>query len=211
MTRRQPAAGRPEAGHIPGIRRNCGYRHGSVPAHRAELTGADGRIAAPRAKMPHRPPAPFLRSQTEYGLNARRGSRHSAKSMLHGRAMRTARVEWETMRVMKKFLAGLWPAAAVFARPPPWPTSRGPGRWRFQEAATPIMRADHWFERYTLWFIVPITLFVLVLAGLVHHPLPRERQPGALAHQPQHADRGRLDRRRRWSSCCSSPFRPSSC
>lgn len=36
-----------------------------------------------------------------------------------------------------------------------------------QEAATPIMHEIRWFEQYTLWFIVPVTLFVLVLLILV--------------------------------------------
>jgi cytochrome c oxidase subunit 2 len=40
-----------------------------------------------------------------------------------------------------------------------------PWQWRFQEAATPIMEQIEWFERYTLWFIVPITLLVLFLLG----------------------------------------------
>ena len=35
--------------------------------------------------------------------------------------------------------------------------------WRFQEPATPIMNQIEWFERYTLWFIIPITLLVLAL------------------------------------------------
>lgn len=34
---------------------------------------------------------------------------------------------------------------------------------RFQPAATAIMEEIEWFEAYTLWFIVPITLLVLVL------------------------------------------------
>jgi cytochrome c oxidase subunit 2 len=69
----------------------------------------------------------------------------------------------ETMKAMKKFLASAGAAAvsfvssAVFAQQPePWQT-------RFQPAATDIMRQTTWFEQYTLWFIVPITLLVLVL------------------------------------------------
>lgn len=48
------------------------------------------------------------------------------------------------------------PVAAFAAQPTPW-------QWRFQEPATDIMREIAWFERYTLWFIVPISLFVLGL------------------------------------------------
>ncbi|MGF0537007.1 cytochrome c oxidase subunit II [Agrobacterium sp. ES01] len=36
-----------------------------------------------------------------------------------------------------------------------------------QQAATPIMHQIRWFEEYTLWFIVPITLFVLLLLIVV--------------------------------------------
>ncbi|WP_099865191.1 cytochrome c oxidase subunit II [Pararhizobium haloflavum] len=45
---------------------------------------------------------------------------------------------------------------ALAAQPLDW-------QWRFQPAATAIMEEITWFEAYTLWFIVPITLFVLAL------------------------------------------------
>jgi cytochrome c oxidase subunit 2 len=58
-------------------------------------------------------------------------------------------------------LAGL--AGAVFsahaadaAQPEPW-------QMGLQPAATEMMAGLVWFEQYTLWFIVPITLFVLAL------------------------------------------------
>ena len=50
----------------------------------------------------------------------------------------------------------LAPAAAQAAQPTPW-------QMRFQPAATGIMEQITWFEEYTLWFIVPITLLVLAL------------------------------------------------
>jgi cytochrome c oxidase subunit II len=37
----------------------------------------------------------------------------------------------------------------------------------FQPAATAIAEQIHWFNAYTLWFIIPITLFVLVLLIIV--------------------------------------------
>lgn len=37
---------------------------------------------------------------------------------------------------------------------------------RFQEPATAIMEQIAWFEAYTLWFIVPITLLVLILLAV---------------------------------------------
>ena len=64
---------------------------------------------------------------------------------------------------MKRFLASVTAAAALLpavqagaAQPTPWQT-------RFQPAATDIMAQTTWFEIYTLWFIVPITLLVMVL------------------------------------------------
>ena len=47
-------------------------------------------------------------------------------------------------------------SSAFAAQPVDW-------QMRFQPAATGIMEEIAWFERYTLWFIVPITLFVLAL------------------------------------------------
>ncbi|MDP3897972.1 MAG: cytochrome c oxidase subunit II, partial [Mesorhizobium sp.] len=44
------------------------------------------------------------------------------------------------------------------AQPTPWQT-------RFQPAATAIMEQTTWFEIYTLWFIVPITVLVMLLLG----------------------------------------------
>lgn len=66
--------------------------------------------------------------------------------------------------MIKKALAALTPAvislltagAAFAAQPKPWQTD-------LQPAASPVMEEIRWFEEYTLWFIVPITLLVLVL------------------------------------------------
>jgi cytochrome c oxidase subunit 2 len=66
------------------------------------------------------------------------------------------------IRAMRKLLAGVGASAVFFAgaahadQPRPWETT-------FQQPATDIMRQIAWFEHYTLWFIVPITLLVLVL------------------------------------------------
>jgi len=63
---------------------------------------------------------------------------------------------------MRKLLAGVGASAVFFAgvahadQPRPWETT-------FQAPATDIMRQITWFQDYTLWFIVPITLLVLVL------------------------------------------------
>ncbi len=61
-------------------------------------------------------------------------------------------------------LAGI--ATLLFAsgsyadQPKPWQVD-------LQQAASPVMSDIRWFEHYTLWFIVPITLFVLLLLIVV--------------------------------------------
>ncbi|MBK5564867.1 cytochrome c oxidase subunit II [Ensifer sp. 2YAB10] len=58
-------------------------------------------------------------------------------------------------------LACLLFASSAFAdKPVEWQTN-------FQQAATGIMEEITWFEHYTLWFIIPITLFVLLLLVIV--------------------------------------------
>lgn len=58
-------------------------------------------------------------------------------------------------------LACLLFASSAFAdKPAEWQTN-------FQTAATGIMEEITWFEHYTLWFIIPITLFVLLLLIIV--------------------------------------------
>jgi cytochrome c oxidase subunit II len=52
-------------------------------------------------------------------------------------------------------------ASVSFAdQPKPW-------QMGMQDAATSIMEKTRWFEQYTLWFIVPITIFVLLLLVVV--------------------------------------------
>lgn len=66
-------------------------------------------------------------------------------------------------KVMNKLLAGL--CATVFAGYAAPALAAQPVDWQMglQPAATEIMRQVRGFEQYTLWFIVPITLFVLAL------------------------------------------------
>ncbi|KXF78376.1 hypothetical protein ATN84_00800 [Paramesorhizobium deserti] len=62
-----------------------------------------------------------------------------------------------TMGALGSALAVLFASASAHAdQPKPW-------EMRFQDAATGIAEQIHWFERYTLWFIVPITGLVLLL------------------------------------------------
>ncbi|TJW07191.1 MAG: cytochrome c oxidase subunit II [Mesorhizobium sp.] len=71
------------------------------------------------------------------------------------------------MRAMRKFLASAnflaGAAATVFAGGSAHAAQPAPWEINFQPAATDIMRQITWFEQYTLWFVVPITLLVLVL------------------------------------------------
>jgi cytochrome c oxidase subunit II len=62
-------------------------------------------------------------------------------------------------------------SAPAFAdQPKPW-------GFRFQEAAGDMMRQITWFERYTLYFIIPITLFVLFLLLYVSWRFSEKRNP----------------------------------
>jgi len=59
------------------------------------------------------------------------------------------------------FVSGLLSAtSALAAQPLPWQLD-------LQPAATSLMEEARWFNHYTLWFIVPITLLVLVLLLVV--------------------------------------------
>lgn len=67
----------------------------------------------------------------------------------------------------KKFLTMLSGTIALLAAGPA--RADQPVEWQvgMQAAATPIMEAIRWFEQYTLWFIIPITLLVLFLLAWV--------------------------------------------
>jgi len=65
---------------------------------------------------------------------------------------------------MSKLYASIATGAALFSGAA-WADQPHPWQYRFQEAASPIMDQIEWFERYTLWFVIPITLFVLFLLG----------------------------------------------
>ena len=64
---------------------------------------------------------------------------------------------------MKKFVASLGALAPSLAASGAFAAQPEPWQMRFQPAATGIMEQIAWFEAYTLWFIVPITLLVMVL------------------------------------------------
>ncbi|WP_082366992.1 cytochrome c oxidase subunit II [Ensifer adhaerens] len=62
--------------------------------------------------------------------------------------------------VMAALACLLFASSAYADKPVDWQTN-------FQTAATGIMEEITWFEHYTLWFIIPITLFVLLLLIVV--------------------------------------------
>ena len=68
-------------------------------------------------------------------------------------------------------------AAAHAAQPVDWQT-------RFQPAATDMMAQIEWFEVYTLWFIVPITVLVLVLLAwcILKYRASANPQPSRTSH-----------------------------
>lgn len=68
---------------------------------------------------------------------------------------------------MKRFLASLAATPAFLAAASAYAAQPEPWQARFQPAATAIMEQITWFEQYTLWFIIPITLLVLILLAVV--------------------------------------------
>ncbi|MFC5385254.1 cytochrome c oxidase subunit II [Aquamicrobium segne] len=65
---------------------------------------------------------------------------------------------------MKRFIAGgVGTAVALFSAATVWAAQPVDWEYRFQPAATDIMRQIAWFEGYTLAFLIPITLLVLLL------------------------------------------------
>lgn len=61
---------------------------------------------------------------------------------------------------------------ALAAQPQPWEMT-------LQPAASPIMHQITWFEQYTLWFLVPIVLFVLALLITVMVKFRASKNPEA--------------------------------
>jgi hypothetical protein len=82
--------------------------------------------------------------------------------------------------------ASLGASSAYAAQPVDW-------QMTFQPAATEIMAQIRGFEVYTLWFIIPITLFVLGLLIYVMVKFRAGANPDAVQNQPQHRHRGGLD------------------
>ncbi len=78
---------------------------------------------------------------------------------------------------MKKSVSALaaavtfgWSCLALADQPKPWGTD-------LQDSATGMMTSIRWFENYTLWFIVPITLFVAGLLAYVGWRFSEKNNP----------------------------------
>ena len=69
--------------------------------------------------------------------------------------------------VMKRTYAALAALACLLFASVGFADQPKPWQMGMQEPATSIMEFNSWFEQYTLWFIVPITIFVLILLILV--------------------------------------------
>ena len=69
--------------------------------------------------------------------------------------------------MIKKAYAGMTAMVCLLSASGSYADQPMPWQATLQPAATPIMRDIHWFEQYTLWFIVPVTLFVLALLIVV--------------------------------------------
>ena len=85
-----------------------------------------------------------------------------------------------TKRIFASFAALsvlLFAAASFAAQPEPWQLG-------LQPAASPIMEEIRWFERYTLWFIIPITLLVLALLAwcIIRFRASANPQPSRTTH-----------------------------
>ena len=111
----------------------------------------------------------------------------------------------ESKRVMRKFTASLAAIGALV--PMGFAHAQTPGgqptAWQMSlpEPATAIMQELRWFEQFTLWFIIPITLFVLISPGLVPWSATGQAPiqcPRAPATMPRSRSSGPL---RQWSSC----------
>jgi cytochrome c oxidase subunit II len=91
---------------------------------------------------------------------------------------RASAVMMGTICLLAASLAGLAGTSVAYAdQPQPWQLD-------LQEPATEIMHQILWFEHYTLWFIVPVTLFVLalIIAVVVKFRADKNPVPSRTSH-----------------------------
>jgi cytochrome c oxidase subunit 2 len=106
--------------------------------------------------------APFLRQGKEYGLNHNWMVRDSRSGVV---LYSCGQVAGEMMIAMRKFFAGAGAMTALLASLPARADQPRPWEMKFQAPATDMMRQIEWFANYTMWFVVPITLLVMILLG----------------------------------------------
>ena len=95
-------------------------------------------------------------------------------------------IEAGVKRAMKRFLSGAGASALILGSAAAYADQPHPWQMRFQEAATPIMQKIAWFEVYTLWFIIPITLLVLALLIYCIVKFRADVNSDPVEDQPQH-------------------------
>jgi len=85
---------------------------------------------------------------------------------------------------MKKLYASLAALPLLAAADGAWAAQPQPWQLSLQPAASGIMEEIRWFEQYTLWFIVPITLLVTVLLAwvMIRYRAGRNPVPSRTSH-----------------------------
>ena len=127
--------------------------------------------------MPHASGYAFLADELRVWFE-RAGK--GAESVRTGRRTGVSRQDsliGETLRVMKKLYASLAALPLLAAAGEAWAAQPQPWQLSLQPAATGIMEEIRWFEQYTLWFILPVTLLVMVLLGWVMFRYRASRNP----------------------------------
>ncbi|MCX7305159.1 MAG: cytochrome c oxidase subunit II [Hyphomicrobiales bacterium] len=85
---------------------------------------------------------------------------------------------------MRRLLAIAGASAAFFAGPAAHAAQPTPWQTGFQPPATDMMAQIEWFEAYTLWFIIPITVLVLLLLAwcILRYRASKNPTPSRTSH-----------------------------
>ena len=85
---------------------------------------------------------------------------------------------------MRAILTGIGGAMSALAATSAWADQPTPWQLSFQEPGSAMMESIIWFERYTLFFIVPITVLVLALLGwcIIRYRSSRNPTPSRTSH-----------------------------
>jgi cytochrome c oxidase subunit 2 len=149
-------------------RRPAAPHHRASPfrQNRSKIKAARAKPRYLRAKMPHATRSAFLAvelrvwfERAERDAGRRRAvAPHCTTPTFRSVEMKS--VKTTTIAGLAAVSALLAPSFAIAGQPVPW-------QMGFQPAATGTMEEIRWFEQYTLWFIVPITLLVTALLAWV--------------------------------------------